>query len=63
MARRKTVPFVAFALILLIILVTGFPRPAGAVWHVLLNERFEQNGTLWPWGDWEINPNLTWSGG
>lgn len=47
---------------LLIVLILGCLfvaiQPTQAVWHTLLQETFAGNPLNWPWGNWEILPNL-----
>ncbi len=63
MRKRKYSQLLMFALALLFFSWVVLPQPALAVWHVLLNERFDDEPPDWPWGNWELYPDLQWSGG
>ena len=35
--------------------------PAQAIWRTVLSEHFSQSPQIWPWPNWTLNPDRTWS--
>ncbi len=61
--HRNTLSVLSISVVVLVILLGGYLNPVQAVWHVLINEHFNDEASEWPWGNWTLYPDLTWSGG